>query len=263
MKKITLLLIFSAFVSAQDVLVAVDAKEFKGKLLEQDKEYVFFKPDGAQQSQKIPIRLIKEIRLGNGEIIDFGNDYLTAVNNNSPLKDSTMVNNNSIIDQEDASGLTLEKDGEQVLIPLGEWVVVSSAYDPSNTVRGIYLGMTVDALRIQEKGESFERGIPIDEIGSIFTGKIKSTKEYVWGGIKLGGFVSLGIGGFIIVTFLIDSGGDTEALPSIFLFGGVWTVISGIFTVPAGALLGFIRGKVAEGKAVEYVIGDGEWVIVK
>ena len=95
--------------------------------MEQEEEYVFFKPDGAQQSQKIPIRLIKEIRLGNGEIIDFGNDYLTAVNNNSPLIDSTMVNNNSIVDQEDASGLTLEKDGEQVLIPLDEWVVVSSA----------------------------------------------------------------------------------------------------------------------------------------
>ena len=29
-----------------------------------------------------------------------------------------------LIAQEDASGLTLEKDGEQVLIPLGEWVIV-------------------------------------------------------------------------------------------------------------------------------------------
>ena len=36
-----------------------------------------------------------------------------------------------LIAQEDASGLTLEKDGEQVLIPLGEWVVVSNAYDLS------------------------------------------------------------------------------------------------------------------------------------
>ena len=78
-----------------------------------------------------------------------------------------------LIAQEDASGLTLEKDGEQVLIPLEEWVVVSSAYDPSNTVRGLYMGMTVDALRIQEKGESFEREIPMDEIGSIFRGKTK------------------------------------------------------------------------------------------
>jgi len=168
-----------------------------------------------------------------------------------------------LIAQEDASGLTLEKDGEQVLIPLDEWVAVSSAYDPSNTVRGIYLGMTVDALRIQEKGESFERDIPIDEIGSIFRGKTKSTKEYVWGGIKLGGLVSLGIGGSITVIFLIASGLDLEALPSVFLFGGLWTVVSGIYTVPGGALLGFIRAKAAEGKAVEYVIGDGQWVIVK
>ena len=167
-----------------------------------------------------------------------------------------------LIAQEDASGLTLEKDGEQVLIPLDEWVVVSSAYDPSNTVRGLYMGMTVDALRIQEKGESFEREIPMDEIGSIFRGKTKSTKEYVWGGIKLGGLVSVGIGGLITVMFLIESGLDLEALPSIFIFGGIWTVISGIYTVPGGALLGFIRAKVAEGKAVEYVIGEGNWTIV-
>ena len=168
-----------------------------------------------------------------------------------------------LIAQEDASGLTLENDGEQVLIPLDEWVAVSSAYDPSNTVRGIYLGMTVDALRIQEKGESFETDIPIDEIGSIFRGKTKSTKEYVWGGIKLGGLVSLGIGGPTAVIFFISSGLDLEALPSIFIFGGLWTVASSVFTVPGGALLGFIHAQVAEGKAVEYVIGDGEWVIVK
>ena len=162
-----------------------------------------------------------------------------------------------LIAQEDASGLTLEKDGEQVLIPLEEWVVVSSAYDPSNTVRGLYMGMTVDALRIQEKGESFEREIPMDEIGSIFRGKTKTTKEYVWGGVKFGGLVSVGIGGFFTLLALTDGGG-TDA----FLCGGLMALFSGIYTVPGGALLGFIRAKVAEGKAVEYVIGSGEWVIV-
>jgi hypothetical protein len=162
-----------------------------------------------------------------------------------------------LIAQEDASGLTLEKDGEQVLIPLEEWVVVSSAYDPSNTVRGLYMGMTVDALRIQEKGESFEREIPMDEIGSIFRGKTKTTKEYVWGGVKFGGLVSVGIGGFFTLLALTDGGG-TDA----FLCGGLMALFSGIYTVPGGALLGFIRAKVAEGKAVEYVIGEGNWTIV-
>ncbi len=159
-----------------------------------------------------------------------------------------------LIAQEDASGLTLEKDGEQVLIPLGEGVAVSSAYDPSNTVRGIYLGMTVDALRIQEKGESFEWDIPIDKIGSIFRGK--TTKEYVQGGIKQGCLVSVGIGVF---TFIVLTGGSPEGI----IWGGVFGFFSSFITVPAGALLGFNEAKAAEGKAVEYVIGDGEWVIVK
>ena len=161
-----------------------------------------------------------------------------------------------LIAQEDASGLTLEKDGEQVLIPLEEWVVVSSAYDPSNTVRGIYLGMTVDALRIQEKGESFEWDIPIDKIGSIFRGK--TTKEYVQGGIKQGCLVSIGIGVFTFIV-LTGAGAGIASMP----VGGVFGFFSSFITVPAGALLGFIRANVAEGKAVEYVIGDGEWVIVK
>ncbi len=169
-----------------------------------------------------------------------------------------------LIAQEDASGLTLEKDGEQVLIPLGEWVGVSGIYYPwVKVVRGIYLGMTVDALRIQQKGQSLEGEIPINEIGSIFTGKVKSTSEYVLDGAKLGGLVASGVGGGIVIIFLIDSGFDIVALPSMLAFGGLWTVVSGIFTVPAGALLGFIRAQVAEGNAVEYVIGDGEWVIVK
>ena len=62
-----------------------------------------------------------------------------------------------LIAQEDASGLTLEKDGEQVLIPLEEWIVVVSAYDPTASIGGALLGMTNDALRIQEKGDPFER----------------------------------------------------------------------------------------------------------
>ena len=110
-----------------------------------------------------------------------------------------------LIAQEDASGLTLEKDGEQVLIPLDEWVVVSSAYGSSNTVRGIYLGMTVDALRIQEKGESFEREIPMDEIGSIFTGKTKSTRDYVFHGMNVAGIRPIGCG--MLMGMAMGSGG--------------------------------------------------------
>ena len=163
-----------------------------------------------------------------------------------------------LIAQGDASGLTLEKDGEQVLIPLDEWVVVSSAYGFSNTVRGLYMGMTVDALRIQEKGESFEREIPMDEIGSIVTGKTKSTGDYVFQGMRIACIGTMG-GGLLLGAMggMSIPGHDSMAL------GVLIGVLGNIYTVPGGALLGFIRGKVAEGNAVEYVICDGEWVIVK
>jgi hypothetical protein len=162
-----------------------------------------------------------------------------------------------LIAQEDASGLTLEKDGEQVLIPLDEWVVVSSAYGFSNTVRGLYMGMTVDALRIQEKGESFEREIPMDEIGLIVTGKTKSTGDYVFQGMRIACIGTMG--GFLLLGIIDPPNNASGGMGLVITVG----ILYSIFTVPAGALIGFIRAQFAEGNAVEYVIGDGEWVIVK
>ena len=110
-----------------------------------------------------------------------------------------------LIAQEEETGLILEKDGEQVLIPLEEWVVVSSAYEPSNTVGGLIAATGGLIVGITCLGPNFDGLLISAEMGFIYS----------------------------------------------------------IFTVPAGALIGYIRGQVAQGNAVEYVIGDGEWVIVK
>ncbi len=100
------LLILTGLLFGQDVLVAVNAGEYKGKFVDikrfiiaKDKDYVLFKFDDrsleflinekiekewlyhnntAQQLQKIPTRLIKEIRLDDGEILDFGNHFIIA-----------------------------------------------------------------------------------------------------------------------------------------------------------------------------------------
>ena len=91
------LLILTGLLFGQDVLVAVNAEEYEGKFVDikrfiiaKDKDYVLFKFDDrsleflmnekiekewlyhnntAQQLQKIPTRLIKEIRLADGEIL--------------------------------------------------------------------------------------------------------------------------------------------------------------------------------------------------
>ena len=240
MKKLILIFCLSLFYqiygqAPKDTLFTLEGKALAGEYVRINQKSIFFKIGGSKYVDAFPKDKIDKVLLKTGIL-------LTA----SALP---------LIAKEDASGLTLEKDGEQVLIPLGEGVAVSSAYDPSNTVRGIYLGMTVDALRIQEKGESFEWDIPIDKIGSIFRGK--TTKEYVQGGIKQGCLVSVGIGVFIL---LFETGGRPQ---EGIIWGGVFGFFSSFITVPAGALLGFIRAQVAEGNAVEYVIGDGEWVIVK
>ena len=106
MKRFLPLLMLTGLLFGQDVLVAVNAEEYKGKFVDikrfiiaKDKDYVLFKFDDrsleflmnekiekewlyhnntAQQLQKIPTRLIKEIRLADGEILDFGNHFIIA-----------------------------------------------------------------------------------------------------------------------------------------------------------------------------------------
>ena len=256
MKKLILIFCLSLFYqiygqAPKDTLFTLEGKALAGEYVRINQKSIFFKIDGSKNVSTLPKDKIDKVLLKTGIL-------LTA----SALP---------LIAKEDASGLTLEKDGEQVLIPLGERVMVSRdvsnlprsnllaidegwAYDPTNTVIGLYVGMTADALRIQEKGESFEWDIPIDKIGSIFRGK--TTKEYVQGGIKQGCLVSVGIGVF---TFIVLTGGSPVGI----IWGGVFGLYSSFITVPAGALLGFSEAKAAEGNAVEYVIGDGEWVIVK
>ena len=78
MRRFIALLLFIGLAWGQDVLLTIDKKEFKGKLLEQSDKNTTFLPDGQKTPQKIPNRLIKEIRLESNKIIDFGNDFLIS-----------------------------------------------------------------------------------------------------------------------------------------------------------------------------------------
>ena len=82
MRNITLLLLFTIFVNAQDVLITISGKQYKGKLVEQQATHVLFKPDNTPNSQKIPIKSIDKVRLGSGEILKFSNHILTTKSGN-------------------------------------------------------------------------------------------------------------------------------------------------------------------------------------
>lgn len=168
-------------------------------------------------------------------------------------------NDLSIHAQEDliSNDLVLEMNGERVTIPAGDWVVAVDAWNPDNYAGGELVGVSADGIVIQEPGKDWEMNIPSDDIGILYHGEYKAVSKYVKQGIKFGGIASMGIG-----VLIGASAAATENPSAGLLYGLCGTIISGIYLLPGGALVGFIRGMVAEGKAVEYIIGPNDWRIV-
>ena len=171
-------------------------------------------------------------------------------------------NNQGINAQTELSELILEKDGEQVTISKGDWVIAINAANSDIFGGGELLGVTAEGILTRESAKDLERSIAIQDIGVLYHGNYKRTSKYKRQGARYGGAVALGIGilsgiGIIDEPFINDNLFAAELRR--FLFGIITT---GIFTVPAGAAIGFIQGKVAEGKAVEYIIGPDDWQIV-
>ena len=173
-------------------------------------------------------------------------------------------NNQGINAQTELSELILEKDGERVIIPKGDWVVAVNSQDSDIFVGGELLGVNAHGILTRESEKYGERNILFHDFGALYHGNYKRTSKYIRQGVSYGGAVALGIGillGIEVATEgLLDAGGGDPALGLLCV--PVGTVFYGIFTVPAGAAIGFIQGKVAEGKAVEYIIGPDDWQIV-
>ena len=173
-------------------------------------------------------------------------------------------NNQGINAQTELSELILEKDGERVTISKGDWVIAINAANSDIFGGGELLGVTAEGILTRESAKDLERSIAIQDIGVLYHGNYKRTSKYIWQGVRSGGTVALGIGillGISVATNgLLDMGGGNPQMGLLCV--PVGTVFFGIFTVPAGVVIGFIQGKVAEGKAVEYIIGPDDWQFV-
>ena len=131
---------------------------------------------------------------------------------------------------------------------------------------GELLGISGDGIIIKNPKTDLTKNILSDEIGSLYHGKYKGNWKYIRQGKRYGKLLALGIGTHLFITTAlgIDCG---ETLGNCGPAAGLaWALVGtafyGIFTVPAGVVIGFIQGKVAEGKAVEYIIGPDDWQIV-
>ena len=173
-------------------------------------------------------------------------------------------NNQGINAQTELSELILEKDGERVTIPKGDWMIAVNSVNSDIFGGGELLGVTAEGILTRESAKDLERSIAIQDIGVLYHGNYKRTSKYIRQGVRSGGAVALGIGillGISVATGgLLDMDGGNPQMGLLCV--PVGTVFFGIFTVPAGVVIGFIQGKVAEGKAVEYIIGPDDWQFV-
>ena len=155
--------------------------------------------------------------------------------------------------QTELRDLVLEKNDKKVTIPKGDWVVAVNTFSPDVYAGGELLGISGDGILIRESVKERERNIPFNEIGILYHGYYKETSKYIRHGVKWGGITAAGLG-------LIAS--VTTSLPAYILYGLYISAFSGLVTIPGGALVGYIRGKAAESKAEEFIIGPNDWDIV-
>mgnify|MGYP000215134842 FL=1 len=165
----------------------------------------------------------------------------------------------SIHAQQEIRDLVLERDGERVTIPAGDWVVAVNAFNSDIYAGGELIGVSVDGLLIREPGNDFEMNIPLNDIGSIFHGEYKTVGKYVREGMKRGALGGLGCTAFAMTMMLVENGTYPVDLFGFAICGSIFYGGTGAI---AGAAYGFIKSQVAEGNAEEYYIGVNDWHIV-
>jgi hypothetical protein len=164
----------------------------------------------------------------------------------------------SIHAQQEIRDLVLERDGERVTIPAGDWVVAVNAFNSDIYAGGELIGVSVDGLLIREPGNDFEMNIPLNDIGSIFHGEYKTVGKYVREGMKRGALGGLGCTAFAMTMMLVENGTYPVDLFGFAICGSIFYGGTGAI---AGAAYGFIKSQVAEGNAEEYYIGVNDWQI--
>ena len=166
-------------------------------------------------------------------------------------------NKDSIHAQQEFSDLVLEMDGEQVIIPSGDWVVAVNAWNSDIYAGGELIGVSADGLLIRQSKDDFKMNIPLNDIGSIVHGEYKTVGKYVREGMNRGALGGFGCTALAVAMTVADGNSDDAffvALCGGIFFGGGGTV--------AGAAYGFIKSQVAEGNAEEFIIGPYDWQIV-
>ena len=232
------LLILTGLLFGQDVLITIGGSQAKGKFIEVTEKHVVFQQLGIPVPSKIPKMSVARVVLSNGDVAFFMTEEMK-----NQLKQRKL---NAQIELRD---LVLKKNDKIVTIPKGDWVVAVNTFNPDVYAGGELLGISGDGILIRESGKDKERNIPFNEIGIVYHSYPNEISKYILQGAKWGGIIPAAL-----LLMSLDAGGEQNL--AFALSAGI-----GFFTITGGALLGFIRGKKAEGDRIEYVISPNDWQI--
>ena len=237
MKRFLPLFILTGLLFGQDVLITIGGSQAKGKFIEVTEKHIVFQQSGIPVPSKIPKMSVARVVLSNGDVAFFMTEEMK-----NQLKQRKL---NAQIELRD---LVLKKNDKIVTIPKGDWVVAVNTLNPDKYAGGELLGISGDGILIRESGKDKERNIPFNEIGIIYHSYPNEISKYILQGAKCGGIIPAAL--------VLISLNTVEKHFFLGLSAGI-----GVFTISGGALLGFIRGKIAEGDAIEYVISPNDWQI--
>ena len=252
MKRFLPLLMLTGLLFGQDVLITIGGSQAKGKFIEVTEKHVVFQQSGIPVPSKIPKMSVARVVLSNGDVAFFMTEEMK-----NQLKQRKL---NAQIELRD---LVLKKNDKIVTIPKGDWVVAVNTFNPvilmggelkldGSMASGELLGISGDGILIRESGKDKERNIPFNEIGIVYHSYPNEISKYILQGAKWGGIIPAALA--FITTFESTNSHSDE-------IGFAISTGIGVLTITGGALLGFIRGKKAEGDRIEYVISPNDWQI--
>ena len=241
MKRFLPLFILTSLLFGQDVLITIGGSQAKGKFIEVTEKHIVFQQSGIPVPSKIPKMSVARVVLSNGDVA-----FFMAEEMKNQLKQREL---NAQIEFRD---LVLKKNDKIVTIPKGDWVVAVNTLNPDVHAGGELLGISGDGILIRESVKDKERNIPFNEIGIIYHSYPNEISKYILQGVKCGCILPAALA-FMTIKYSDNSHSEE--------FGFAMSASLGFFTITGGALLGFIRGKKAEGDRIEYVISQNDWQI--
>ena len=166
------------------------------------------------------------------------------------------LDQNTFQAQAGMADMVLNNNGEGAIIEVGSPIFIESR--TGNSLVGNLIGVENEVIFIKEYKSDETLSFAISDVGRVVHGEQKALGKYFFKGLKYGAIG--GVAGGTALWFLVvtnESGFDPiEAYP--FCVGFV-----SMFTIPAGALGGLIKGAIKQGRAIEYIVGPNDWQIVQ